>query len=61
MLSMLATSKIDLPVFHFVPLVFSVYTKSKENNSDDGEGNDSPTESVVKKILEGSGARIMCI
>ena len=61
MLSMLATSKIDLSVFHFVPLVFSVYTTLKENNSDDGEGNDSPTESVVKKILEGSGARIMCI
>ena len=57
MLSMLATSKIDLPVFHFVPLVFSVYTKSKENKSDDGEGNDSPIASVVKKILEDSGAR----
>ena len=57
---MLATSKIDLPVFHFVPLVFSVYTTSKENKSDDGEGNDSPTESVVKKSLKDSGARIMC-
>ena len=58
---MLATSKIDLPVFHFVPLVFSVYAISKDNKSGDGEGNGFPTESVVKKILEGSGARIMCI
>ena len=60
MLSMLATSKIDLPVYHFVPLVFSVYIISKENKSDDGEGNDSPIASVVKKTLEDSGARIMC-
>ena len=57
MLSMLATSKIDLPVFHFVPLVFSVYSISNDNKSDDGEGNDFSTESVVKKILEDSGAR----
>ena len=44
-------------MFHFCPLVFSVYTISKENKSSDGEGNDCPTESVVKKILEDSGAR----
>ena len=46
-----------VPVFHFCPLVFPGYTISKENKSSDGEGNDSPTESVVKKILEDSGAR----
>ena len=44
-------------MFHFCPLVFSVYTISKENKSSDGKGNDSPTESGVKKILEDSGAR----
>ena len=44
-------------MFHFFPLVFSVYTTAKENKSDDGEGNDSPVASVVKKILEDSGAR----
>ena len=54
MLSMLATLKIDLPVFDFFSLV---YTMSKDNKSDNGEGNDSPTDSVVKKILEDSGAR----
>ena len=54
MLSMLATSKIDLPVFHYFSLV---YTISKENKSDDGEGNDSTITSVVKKILEDSGTR----
>ena len=46
-----------VPVFHFCPLVFSVYTISKENESSDGEGNDCPTESVVKTILEDLGAR----
>ena len=35
-------------MFHFCPLVFSVYTISKENKSSDGEGNDCPTESVVE-------------
>ena len=59
MLSMFATSKIDLPVFHFFPLVFSVYAISKDNKSDDGEGNDSTIASVVKKILEDSGTRNM--
>ena len=54
---MLATFKTDLPMFHFFSLVFPVYTISKENKGDDGEGNDSPIASVVKKILEDSGAR----
>ena len=44
-------------MFHFYSLVFSVYTISKENKSSDGEGNDSPIESVVKKLLEDSEAR----
>ena len=44
-------------MFHFCALVFSVYIISKENKSSDGGGNDCPTESVVKKILEDSGAR----
>ena len=47
---MLAASKIDLPVY-------SVYTISKENKADDGEGNNFPIASLVNKILEDSGER----
>ena len=51
---MLAAFKIDLPMFHFFS--FLIYNISREKKSDDDEGNDSPIASVVKKILEDSGA-----
>ena len=54
MLFMLAAFKnrfTGVPFFSFL-----IYTISKEKKSDDGEGNDSPIASVVKKILEDSGA-----
>ena len=54
MLFMLAAFKnrfIGVPFFSFL-----IYTISKEKKSDDGEGNDPPIASVVKKILEDSGA-----
>lgn len=53
---MLAAFKINLPVFHFFPFSLLIYTISKEGKSHDDEGNDSPLASVVKKILEDSGA-----
>ena len=36
-------------MFHFCPLVFSVYTISKENKSSDGEGNDCPGYRICRE------------